>query len=82
MSAAPKNTRFFLTTKLDNTRINRDVSKLVEEVISHLIAQDGSSVEISLEVCAEKKEGYSQPIVRTVTENCATLKVESFGFEE
>ncbi len=51
----PKSKHFFMSATLDNTRINRDVSKLVEEVISHLTALDGSKVEISLEVSATFK---------------------------
>lgn len=78
----PKSKHFFMSATLDNTRINRDVSKLVEEVISHLTALDGSKVEISLEVSADIQGGVPTPTVRTVTENCRTLKVKDFGFDE
>ena len=81
-SEQPKNRRFFMSATLDNTRINRDVSKLVDEIISHLTTLNGSKVEISLEVNAEIQDGVPAPTVRTVTENCRTLKVESYGFEE
>jgi hypothetical protein len=80
--AAPKNTHFFMTAQLDNTRIGRDVSKLVEEVISHLAAEDGVQVEVTLEVSAASARGMSQQTVRTVSENCRTLRVRDFGFEE
>lgn len=43
----PKNMRFYMSAKLDNTRINRDVQKLVEEVISHLTNVDGAKVEVT-----------------------------------
>ena len=72
---------FFLSAHLDNTRINRDVQRLVEEVIQHLTTQDGCAVEITLEVSATSNDGFSQPVVRTVSENCRTLKVNDFGFE-
>lgn len=78
----PQNTHFFMSAKLDNTRINRDVQRLVEEVISHLTSVDGAQVEISLEVNVEASNGIDVPIVRTVTENCRTLKVDQFGFDE
>ena len=77
----PKNTRFFMSAKLDTTRINRDVNKLVEEIISHLTTVDGCSIEVSLEVNADAPEGMPSAIVRTVSENCRTLKVDG-GFEE
>ncbi|MCO7126065.1 hypothetical protein NIE88_09780 [Sporolactobacillus shoreicorticis] len=71
-----------MSARLDNTRINRDVSRLVDEIINHLTSIDGSDVEISLEVNATVKEGIPQNTVRTVSENCRTLKVTDFGFDE
>ena len=73
---------FFLSASLDNTRINRDVQRLVEEVISHLSISEGCEIEISLEVSAKAPVGFSVPTVRTVLENCSTLKVKDFGFED
>lgn len=76
------NRRFFMTADLDITRIGRDVQRLVDEVIKHLAKTEGSQVEVSLDVNATCNSGYSQEIVRTVTENCQTLKVKQSGFEE
>lgn len=78
---APKNRHFYMSAQLDTTRIGRDVQKLVEEVISHLISVDNAQVELSLEVNVKAPEGISQQVVRTVSENCRTLKVRSFGFD-
>lgn len=78
--ATPKLTRFFLNSRLDNTRINRDVDKIMAEVLNY-IAQDGT-LEIRLEVQAASPEGFQQQTIRTATENCKTLKIESFGFDE
>lgn len=75
-----KLTRFFLNAKLDNTRINRDVDKIMAEVLNH-IAQDGT-LEIRLEVQAASPNGFQQQTVRTATENCRTLKIDDFGFDE
>lgn len=77
-----KNTHFYMSAKLDNTRINRDVQRLVEEVISHLTNVDGSHVEVCLEVNVDAPNGIPQATVRTVSENCQTLKVKDFGFDE
>jgi hypothetical protein len=78
----PKNRHFYMSAQLDNTRINRDVQRLVEEVISHLTSVDGAVLEISLEVNFAAPDGLQLQIVRTVSENCRTLKVQSFGFDE
>jgi hypothetical protein len=39
-----------MATLLDNTRINRDVQRLMEEVVSHLASVDDAQARISLEV--------------------------------
>lgn len=77
-----KQTHFFMSAKLDNTRINRDVQTFMQEIISHLSDEDDCSLEITLEVSASSQNGFSQPVVRTVSENCKTLKISNFGFEE
>jgi hypothetical protein len=53
----------------------------MQEVINHLINTDGCEVEIRLEVTARTPQGFSPQIVRVVSENSRTLKVEDFGFE-
>ncbi len=80
--ATPKNKRFYMTADLDTARIGRDVQKLVEEVISHLTSVDGTKVEVSLEVNVKSPAGLNVQTVRTVSENCRTLRVRDFGFEE
>lgn len=78
----PKNTHFFLTKTLDYTRINKDVNDLVQEVIAHLYNADNAKVTITLDVNVDLPKGTPMPIVRTVTENCRTLKVDDFGFND
>jgi predicted AAA+ superfamily ATPase len=77
--AQPK--RFVMSADLDPIRINRDVPKLVEEIIRHLTNVDGARVKVSLEVEAESDSGFTQPTVRTVSENCRTLQVRVAVFE-
>ena len=77
-----QNTHFYMSVSLDTTRIGRDVQRLVEEVISHLIAADGAKVDVALEVNAQAPKGLSSQVVRTVSENCQTLHVQDFGFDE
>lgn len=71
-----------MTVTLDNTRVVRNVSNLMDEVINHLMSIDGANVEIRLLVDATMPDGTPVPTVRTVTENCRTLHVEDFGFED
>ena len=78
----PANTHFSMTTTLDSTRVVRNISSLMDEVINHLTAINGASVEIKLFVEATMLEGTPGTTVRTVTENCRTLRVDDFGFTE
>ena len=78
----PQNTRFSMATTLDSTRVIKNISGLMDEVINHLTAINGASVEIKLIVDANIPEGTPHSIVRTITENCKTLKVEDFGFDD
>ena len=76
------NTRFFMSVKLDSTRGIRDLRKYLDEVINHLTSVDECDVEITLEVSAQAENGFPHDVVRIVSENCKTLKVENFGFEQ
>jgi hypothetical protein len=74
--------RFFGTVKLDSLRLGRDASKIAEEVVQHLAGLVGADVEVTLEIRAEVPDGAAPEIVRTVTENCRTLRFGDYGFEE
>ena len=41
-----------------------------------------ADVKVTLEIEAELPDGATEQVVRTVTENCRTLKFESQGFEK
>jgi len=77
----PKPKRFHGTAVLDAARAGRDASVIADEAISHLTALVGATVTVSLEIEAEIPQGVAETVVRTVTENCRTLKFKSHGFE-
>jgi predicted AAA+ superfamily ATPase len=79
--AATQPRRFHGTVNLDEARVGRDASKIAEEVIAHLVALVGAKVTVTLEIGAEIPAGAPDKVVRTVTENCRTLKFSSHGFE-
>ena len=62
--------------------MNRDVQNYLQEIIQHLTAVDGSYVELTLEVEVTAPDGIPSTTVRTVSENCRTLKVTDFGFDD
>jgi hypothetical protein len=50
-------------------------------MVSHLGGTFGAEVRVTLETEAEIPGGASEQLVRTVTENSRTLKVQQHGFE-
>ena len=74
--------RFHGTATLDAARVGRDAGRIADEVIAHLAGLVGSKVTVTLEIEAEVPSGVPEHVVRTVTENCRTLKFNSQGFEK
>lgn len=73
--------RYHATVQLDPQRVGRDAGRIAEEVIAHLVGQDGAEVSVTLEIEAKLPRGASDQTVRAVTENSRTLKFTSHGFE-
>jgi len=74
--------RFHGSVGLSAIRISRDAGQIADEVIQHLTKLPGANVEVTIEIQAEIPEGAPESVVRTVSENCRTLKFRSFDFEE
>jgi predicted AAA+ superfamily ATPase len=74
--------RFHGSVSLDPARLGRDAGKIAEEVVQHLAGLLGAKVEVTLEISAEAPDGVPDNVVRTVTENCRTLRFRTHGFEE
>ena len=77
-SSGPKS--FHLSTKLDTPRYIREIGKINEEILNHLLSIDGANVEIRLHVEVDFDKEVSLDTIRTVTENCRTLKIDDSGF--
>jgi acetylornithine deacetylase/succinyl-diaminopimelate desuccinylase-like protein len=78
----PQLCRFHGSAKLDPMRLGRDAAKIAEEIVQHLSSIVGADVEVTLEIQAHIPDGASPELVRTITENCRTLKFDDHGFEE
>jgi hypothetical protein len=74
--------RFHGSVKIDATRVSRDVDLIASSVVQHLAGLLDAKVTITVEIEAEIPSGAPDNVVRTVTENCRTLKFENSGFEE
>ncbi|MCH7727994.1 MAG: AAA+ family ATPase, partial [Planctomycetes bacterium] len=73
--------RFCGAVPLDANRLGRDAGQIAEEVLGHLVGLQGAKAEVMLEFEVCVPDGVPDQVVRTVTENCRTLKFKSQGFE-
>jgi hypothetical protein len=80
--APPKFRRFHGSAQLDALRVGRDVGRIADEVIQHLTKLIGADVQVTIEIQARLQEGASEKTIRDITENCRTLRFDTFGFEE
>lgn len=73
--------RYYGNVSIDALRINRDTSNITNEVIQHLTKLQGAKVKITMEIEAEIPEGVPEDVIRTISENCKTLKFTTHNFE-
>jgi predicted AAA+ superfamily ATPase len=73
--------RFYAVAKLDPERYQRDFGKIASEIITNLAGQLGTEVEITVEIHARNEEGFTDNVIRTVSENARTLRIDPHGFE-
>lgn len=74
--------RFFGSVELDPKRVGRDAGSIAEAVIQHLELERRADVKVTIEITANIPEGAGEKTIRTVSENCKTLKFKQFSFEE
>ncbi|HEY9609625.1 MAG TPA: hypothetical protein V6C93_09685, partial [Allocoleopsis sp.] len=74
--------RFYGSVELDPLRVTRDTGLVADEVLQHLTSLLGAEVKVTLEISVEVPDGVPEHVVRTVTENCRTLKFKNQAFEE
>ena len=55
---------------------------IAEEVLSHLHGMPGADANVTLELQVEVPDGVPDHVVRTVMENCRTLKFKTQSFEQ
>lgn len=80
--AEKKYRRFHGSVSVNAARLPRDVGQIADGVVQHLTSLLGSNVEITLEISAHIPDGAPDNVVRTVNENCRTLKFKTSEFEK
>jgi hypothetical protein len=80
-TAAIAKRRFVGTVRLDVDRLNRDFGRIVQDVLAHLTDLDETSVEVTLEVVANSRDGFPDRVVGLVVENARSLRFIEHDFE-
>lgn len=75
-------TRFWADVEIDPLRFARDAGQIAEAIVAHLQGLDRAKVSVSLQIEARIPNGITDTVQRIVSENCRTLKIGQFGFEE
>jgi hypothetical protein len=81
-AAPPRLRRFHGSVDLDPLRTGRDAGRIAEEVLQHLSSLTNAKVRVTLEIEAQMPDGAPEHVIRTVSENCRSLKFRSQAFEE
>lgn len=82
MSQPPAPKHFYGTVKIDAARMNRDSGQVSQEVVQHLVALLMANVEVTIEIQATVPDGFPPNVVRTISENCRTLKFTQQEFTQ
>ena len=72
---------FYGTIDLNPVKAKLDFATIVDEILEHFTAQAGVNVTVSVEIRAERKDGFDESLQRTVKENCNVLKFGTVEFE-
>jgi len=62
--------------------LSRDVDAIATSVVQHLAGLLDAKLKVTLEIEADLPSGAPENVVRTVTENCRTLKFDTQRFED
>jgi hypothetical protein len=78
----PTNRRYFGVYTLDPERFGRDLTRLSQEILQPLTSVDGAKVRISVEIHAERADGFPEDKIRIIQENARTLQFDQSTFED
>lgn len=73
--------RFYARAKIDPTRMIKEVNDIANGVVQLLARENGSDVDIIIEINVRLPKSASEKLKMDVTENCRTLKFQTYEFE-
>jgi hypothetical protein len=80
-STAKRLTHFYGTVTIEPNQLGSTAGDINQEVLQHLAQLVGSKIKVTMDIDVELPNGVNDDIVRTVKENCRTLKFTESNFE-
>ena len=77
----PSHTSYHGVAHVGAERYGRDLTKISQEVLQHLAALDGVVLDITIEIRANRPEGFPEDKMRVVLENARALRFDQSAFE-
>jgi hypothetical protein len=74
-------TRYFAVARIDPEKYGRDLTRLQQEILSHLADPDAGDLSITVEIEASRPGGFSDDKIRIITENARVLRFDQSDFE-
>ena len=79
--APARKRRYYATAGLDPDSLNRDLARINEGILDQLRLA-GATISLSLEIHAERPDGFDENVIRIIDGNARTCKLDDSGFEE
>jgi hypothetical protein len=81
-AAKPKMpTHFYGTVAIEHSKLGSTAGTINQEVLQHLAQLPGAKITVTMDIQVDMPDGISDDVVRTVKENCKTLKFTESNFE-
>ena len=82
VSSSPRKKSFYGRLLSDSSTLTRDAGAIAQNITAHLASLPESEIEVVIEIKASVPGGIDESTVRTVSENCRTLKFDHHEFED
>ncbi|MCD8317268.1 MAG: DUF499 domain-containing protein [Eggerthellaceae bacterium] len=75
-------TTFTMSAQIDAVRASKKLREITEEVVNQLMEINGADIDIRLDIQAYTPNGIPPYLIRNISENCNTLNINDFRFDQ
>jgi hypothetical protein len=78
--AAPVNQAYRASFNVSADSFSRLASDIGQELLPHLAGTAGASVQVTVEISVDSPNGFSEKVLKTVSQNAVELKADKSEF--